>query len=168
MSQDALLPSRLLPRLGGRPTGGGTPARVETVLVLFLEPHRTDRFRHALENAYWAPSIVLCICGKRVVEKASSQTLLNGQTPRLTGWAGGEFPGSGRTLPSCHRRSLVLTVITTPRVGLRSLALPATPSDPSSDRSSGSTRCAGPACAVRWSALAWEASPWVSARISPP
>jgi len=147
MRKDVILPARSFAWAGDRPAGGGQVPTQDLVLTLILKlnPIGPDRFRHALENAYWAPSIVVGNGSKAVAEKGSSQMLLNEQTPRLTGWAGGAFPGIGRTLPSRHFLILVPSIIGILRFWRRTLALPAKPSVPSSSRNPGSMCSSGQA-----------------------
>ena len=64
-----------------------------------------DRFRHALKNAYWAPSMVLCGCGKEWRGRDRRKLSFNDEKiPRLTSRSCGEFPCIGRTLLSRHLR----------------------------------------------------------------
>jgi hypothetical protein len=55
--------------------------------------HRTDRFRHALENAYRAPGIDSS--GNRVAGKGSSQMLLANEDPGLPAGRAEHFPVQG-------------------------------------------------------------------------
>jgi len=65
-----------------------------------------DRFRHALKNAYWASSMILCSCGNRWRGRDRRKFSFNDkEIPRLTGRSCGEFAGIGRTLPFRHLRN---------------------------------------------------------------
>jgi hypothetical protein len=161
--QSVVLATRSSTWAWNRPSGGGAVPPQGLVVV---RPYRTDRFRHALENAYWAPSI-LCSGGKRWRGRDRRKLSFNDEEiTRLTSRSCGEFPGIGRTLPSRHLRSLM--VIKIPRIWLRTVALPARASAPFSNRSSGSKCVSGPASEALSSGLVWEALPWAAARISPP
>src|SRR5262249_30221692 len=95
------------------------------------------------KNACWAPSI-LCRCGKQWRGRDRRKLSFNDEEiTRLTSRSCGEFPGIGRTLPFRHFRRLIVATI--PHVWLGTVAPPARPSAPSSNRNSGSTRFSAPA-----------------------
>src|ERR1039458_8582321 len=66
-----VLPTRSFARVRGRPAGGGRSRPRDLVLTLTLvfgfglKPHRTDRFRPALKNAYWGASVLVGSCKER-------------------------------------------------------------------------------------------------------
>ena len=68
-----------------------------------LGPHRTDRFRPALKNAYWGASVLCEAAGmewRRRDRRKFSLTMED--PPGLPVRSCGGFPGIGRTLPSRH------------------------------------------------------------------
>jgi hypothetical protein len=114
MRKSVILPARSFARARG-PTSGrryGPRSRVGLMfLILTLNPIGPDRFRHALENAYWAPSMIPACCGIRWCGRDRRKLSFNEEEiPRLTGRSCGGFPGIGRTLPSRHLRNRSLAV----------------------------------------------------------
>src|SRR5450759_2903961 len=92
-----VLPTRSFAWARGRPAGGGSvPPRD----LVFVVPHRTDRFRHALKTHTEAPQYCCGSCGGEGIVANSPGDGISPQAYRPGSC--GEFPGKGRTLPSRH------------------------------------------------------------------
>jgi hypothetical protein len=141
------------------------PAPCRAGMLLHIDGSKHRWFQ---DDRYYETIWTLCFQSTPAFSTALSGVALQRVSTRVvapTSRSCGEFPGIGRILPSRHFRLLMVTTI--PRVWRRTVAPPARPSAPSSNRNSGSTCFSAPADEALSSAMVWQALSWAAARISP-